>query len=304
MSAIQKKIDKARLNIEDSFHITEKNQIGEKMYENIVEKQYSFFNKKIMVNKQYKKALYSYKETGYIQMHDILRRKAQFSVDDDFVDEFLQVSKPKTFWKSQEFPKWKNVIKNLRETLYTTEIIPVIEEIAIIDEIMNMSPRLHDDIIVYRGENYDFLDTIQCIKGKSYVTFPTFVSTSFLSSVGTKFMKTNGIICTIHIPKRMKGMFIHWNLMLLPKFENSEIDDEKEFILPRNCKFEIVSVQFFYDENKKRKIHNKYKDISCKENSPILTKHYVLKLVSQATVKELHQTLETAREYPFDILLL
>lgn len=86
----------------------------------------------------------------------------------------------------------------------------------------------HEDVITYRGINdQKVTDALSSLtKGQSFVD-PSFVSTSFLKSVGTDWSGGSGIRLKIKVPKGSKALFA----------AHSNIDEEVELLLQRNAKF-------------------------------------------------------------------
>ena len=89
--------------------------------------------------------------------------------------------------------------------------------------------KLKDDIIAYRGMSKKEFNNL--IKGD---TFNEFKHLSIDKEVAKRFAKRgndNGVVVKFHLPKGTNGAYIG---------DYSQFKNEKEFVLNRNAKYEIV----------------------------------------------------------------
>jgi hypothetical protein len=93
-------------------------------------------------------------------------------------------------------------------------------------------------------------------------------------------------------------MFVNWELIKDKQFQNTNIDTEYEFILPRLTKFKVEKVE--YVPYNKLFLEYKYRDIPCKRKNPEMQimqiKHYTLSLASQPTYEQLVKTYKTIKD--------
>lgn len=129
-----------------------------------------------------------------------------------------------------------------------------IQVIKTLDKIIKLSPKVNEDIVVYRGVRARAGDQVlvqrlgQLLPGDEF-TSPTFTSTSIIRSVAEQFSGKNGVFLEIVVPKGSSGLFVdpimsggeeYEDTYNLPLGELAE-QIEAEFVLPRNMTFKVIS---------------------------------------------------------------
>lgn len=151
-----------------------------------------------------------------------------------------------------------------------------------LDGLIRRAPQLPRAVDVYRGVNGDSFITqsMYCVNNKIYVQFPTYISTSFDKRVAKQFAN-NDVFLTLQLPRTTRGLFLPSMPFQFGAYENQFPDTEFEFLLPRDCVFEVVSVKL-----KGLSIrHLKNKQLSCNLHKLPAVKHYTLRLVRQPPVR-------------------
>lgn len=128
-----------------------------------------------------------------------------------------------------------------------------IKSIKTLDKVLQLSPKVGEDIIVYRGvrarsSDQELVQALEKLQPGDEFTSPTFTSTSIIKSVAEEFSGKNGVFLEIVVPKGSSGLFVD-PIMSGGEYEdtyNLPIDKlakeiEAEFVLPRNVIFKVLS---------------------------------------------------------------
>lgn len=292
---------------------------GEDAYQTMVREAYRYFDAEVLPQKARVAALWYYKTSGYELIRALLTPRSVVKIQSiPDLKAFLippavaatpavrsRKAKPAataataaTAAATEE--GWADVVARVTAAALKTQILPCIAHIRAIDELVRRAPRLSHDCVVYRGLREDFQDQLECAGKKHVIAFPAFVSTSFSPSVARRFSGANGCTCTIHLPKGSMGTFLFSmrGVQSVKHFEDGYIDSEREFLLPRGCRFEVAAVDYYPNAD----LIQKYKDFDCKPGT-MLKKNYTLRLVSQPTAAETSKDYARLRDRAFDVEL-
>ena len=273
---------------------------GENAYRRMVREAYKYFDNSVLPHKARTAALWYYKTNGFELIRDMLTPESIVKIQSiqDLRTYLTAAKTAKSDSKAKDV--WADVVEKVTAHALKTQILPCIANIRTIDELIRRAPRLSHDCVVYRGMREDFQDQLECAGKKHVIAFPSFVSTSFSPSVARRFSGANGCTCTMRLPKGSMGTFLFslFGVRDVKHFEDGFIDGEKEFLLPRGCRFEIAAVDYYPNQDSIRK----YKDFDCKPGH-MLKKNYTLRLVSQPTAADAGKDYARLRGRAFDVEL-
>lgn len=282
------------------FNTLKKDKKGKKDYELLSERYIQHYNENILNYKEYIDALQYYKGNGYSSINSLLFSKKMNIESKNILEVICSKYTEAIQNDSNQKTALKKVMNTINLSLFNTNVVPVLEKIKTLDEIFMNAPTLdHDDIIVYRGVTTDIHYVLECKQGTYFVTFPNYLSTSFVPTVSKGFAGEQGVIFTIHLTKECKGLYINWDLNQGRDFEDMYVDNEYEYILPRGCKFEVVKIEPVRISNIN---YRTYGELKCLNKHNLFIKHYILKLVKQPNIDDLKSSLKKMyNESRFDV---
>lgn len=264
------------------------NALGRQSYRDHVKDMIKYYDTEIVSSKSYVRTLAEYKNWEFEAINGLLLKKLKISLEDDnILDVFITRA---TNGRKHLVQDIDDAVYNMIDHHARQKCSATVKKIKLLDEIIGKAPKLSaENLIVFRGANNDIYEDLVCEGGKFYYTCPTYMSTSFAPSVSESFMDTGkcATFYTIELPIKSQGVYIHWSLQHRVPFENEEIDSEFEYILQRESKFEIVSVDFKPID---AKVKQTYRDIACVDKHPFFAKHYTMRLVAQPTLEDLKKT--------------
>jgi hypothetical protein len=157
-------------------------------------------------------------------------------------------SSAKRYW-GQDYPQFQGYLREPKEVLpflTTREQLSLKTDVAQIDELFKKAPPINKPVVVYRGlrrnwnnNNSSFFRMLDSLKPGDVFAEPGFSSTTIDPGLGRGFSDRGlgGYVLEIEVPQ---GNKIVSPLHGWPK-QPTIPDVEKEFLLPRNSRFKVIS---------------------------------------------------------------
>ena len=105
---------------------------------------------------------------------------------------------------------------------------------------IDLSPGLPFNSRVFRGMDFDIFPDIFLSNKKYFFKPKNFFATSFDPNYSIRFVNKLCCFYSITLPPKTKGLFIFNNFNHFKNTNKIPIDQEHEFLLPRNSLFEVI----------------------------------------------------------------
>ncbi len=297
-----------------SLDFNKVNQNGMKDYLEYVNSFIDYYNKVIYKNKSLLNALAIYKQGVYMDLFNLFNKssnnmtlnlplKSLLNGIKKTKNELEKLNELKNIELVKELNKIKEEIKNnlIKDKFIEMEINRLkrdIKNLKYLDMIIYNAPKTKKDMCVFRTMNDIIHSFDKCENEELVYTFPNYISTALTLSVPYKWLgnkrfesfEPNKALYKIKIPKGTMSIALPWSIDNQTKFEDNLIDTQSEMLLPRNCKFKLISSQYIYFKNENDLLFGdnyRISEIPCIKKHKYKVRFYTLELIEQATLEDL-----------------